>query len=59
MVAWVENLTSMHEDAGLIPGLDQWIKGSGVAENCGLGIRCSLDLVLLWLWHRLGAAALI
>ena len=25
--------------------------------NCGIGHRCSLDLVLLWLWCRLAAVA--
>ena len=27
--------------------------------SCGIGHRCGSDLVLLWLWHRLAAAALI
>ena len=39
----VKNLTSIHEDVVLIPGLTQWIE----------------DLALLWLWERLAAAALI
>ena len=25
--------------------------------SCGIGLRHSLDLVLLWLWHRLATAA--
>ena len=31
--------------------------GSGVAMSCGIGRRCGLDLVLLWLWSRLAATA--
>ena len=27
--------------------------------SCGAGHRCGSDLVLLWLWHRLAATALI
>ena len=32
-------------------------KGSGVAVICGVGSRCSSDLVFLWLWLRPAAAA--
>ena len=37
------NLTRNHEIVGLIPGLAQWVK----------------DLVLLWLWSKQAALALI
>ena len=33
--------------------------GSGIAMNCGVGRRQNLDLVLLWLWYRPAAIALI
>ena len=42
-----------------MPGPAQWVKGSGVAVRCDIGCRRGLDLVLLWLWHRLAAVALI
>ena len=35
------------------------IKGSGVSLSCGIGHRSGLDPVLLWLWCRLAAVALI
>ena len=46
------NLTSIHEDSGSIPALDQWVKESSVALNCGIGHKRGSDPVLLWLWHR-------
>ena len=44
------------------PALLSGFKDKAVAMSCGVGRRCSLDLanlVLLWLWHRLAATALI
>ena len=38
-------------------GLTQWGEGSGDAMSCGVGHRCGLDLLWLWLWYRLAAAA--
>ena len=35
------NPTRNHEVASSIPGLAQWVKGSGVAVSCGVGCRCS------------------
>ena len=48
------NPTRNREDAGSIPGLAQW-----VALSCGIGCRCGLDPVLLWLWRRPAAVAQI
>ena len=43
----VKNLISIHEDAGSIPVLTQWVKVSGIVTSCNVGHGCSLDPVLL------------
>ena len=39
------------EDVGSIPELTQWVMSRGVGHRLGSG------LALLWLWHKLEAAA--
>ena len=58
MAHLVKNLTSIHKDVGLIPGLLGGLR-SEVAVSCSVGYRCSSDLVLLWLWHKPAVVALI
>ena len=43
----------------MILDLVQWVKDPAVAMSCGVGGRRSSDLVLLWLWCRPAAVALI
>ena len=49
---------SIHEDAGSIPGISQWL-GSVVAMRCNVGRGQGSDLALLWVCCRPAAAALI
>ena len=51
------NLTGNHEDVGSIPWPCSVRSGSGIAVSCGGGRRRGSNLVLLWLWRRLAAAA--
>ena len=37
MAQWTKNPTSIYEDAGLIPGLAQCVKGSCLAMTSGVG----------------------
>ena len=56
---WSSHHGTVEMNAGLIPGLTQWVKDLVVAVSHGVGHRRCLDLVWLWLWRRPAAIALI
>ena len=39
----VKNRTSIHEVAGSIPDLAQWVKGSGLVTSCGVMSRVKVS----------------
>ena len=59
MTQWLTNPTKNHEVVGSIPGLPEWVKDPAFAMSRGVGRRCGLDPVLLWLWCRPVTTALI
>ena len=56
----VMNPASVHEDAGLIPGLTCWVKNPLLSwAVVYVGDAAWMDLALPWLWYGPAAAALI
>ena len=63
MVQRVKNLTRIHEDMDLIPGLTQWVKDlvllqaaavtgvAGIWHGCGCGRPAAAALILCLAWE--------
>ena len=47
-VQQVKNLTSIHEDVDLIPGLAQWVENPAFGMSCGVKVKTQLKSPLLW-----------
>jgi len=48
VVQWVTNPTSIHEDAGLIPGLAHWVKGLALLWLCCMPAAAASIQPLAW-----------